>query len=245
MTSRHEELRDLTGAYVLDALDDRERLAFEAHLAECAACQAEVHDLGDTVADIAATYETAAPAGAEERLMRAIASVEPDRPSEPSKADVVPISTLRRLRRTNYVLAAASVVLAMALAGVGLAAYSAQQHLNQDKAAMAVAMQPDAHLMPLPIPSASSAIVVSMGHNSASVLASSMPMPASDHVYQVWSKTADGTMNSAGTFIPSRNGHVATLLTGDIRHTKEFMITVEPAGGSSQPTQPAIATVAV
>jgi anti-sigma-K factor RskA len=245
MTSRHEEMRELSGAYVLDALADDERDAFEDHLADCALCQAEVRDLRETITGVAATYETAAPAGAEARLMRAVAAEKPTPRSPSATSEVVPISKVRRLRRTNYLLAAASVVLAMALAGVGVAAYSAQQHLNQDKAAMAVAMQPDAHLMPLPIPSASSAIVVSMAQNSASVLATSMPMPASDHVYQVWSKTADGTMNSLGMFVPNRNGHVAAMLTGDITATKEFVITVEPAGGSSQPTEPPIATVAV
>src|SRR5262245_47662662 len=38
----HEELREQASAYVLDALDRDDRQRFEAHLAGCAECQAEV-----------------------------------------------------------------------------------------------------------------------------------------------------------------------------------------------------------
>src|SRR5262245_59348817 len=40
--TNHEELREQASAYVLDALDRDERTRFEAHLAGCAECQAEV-----------------------------------------------------------------------------------------------------------------------------------------------------------------------------------------------------------
>jgi anti-sigma factor RsiW len=37
----HEELRGLLGPYVLDAVDDLERAAVEAHLEGCVACRQE------------------------------------------------------------------------------------------------------------------------------------------------------------------------------------------------------------
>jgi anti-sigma-K factor RskA len=40
---------DAVGAYLLDALPDDERLAFEAHLAQCPECQAEVRELAPVV----------------------------------------------------------------------------------------------------------------------------------------------------------------------------------------------------
>ena len=46
MTSpTHDELRELTGAYVLGMLSDAERARFEVHLATCAECGREVRDL--------------------------------------------------------------------------------------------------------------------------------------------------------------------------------------------------------
>ena len=43
-----EELHTLAGLYVVDALDDDERARFDAHLADCAACQEEVAEFQAT-----------------------------------------------------------------------------------------------------------------------------------------------------------------------------------------------------
>ncbi len=45
----HDALRDAAGLYVLGALAGDERRAFDAHLATCAECQAEVRALGGVV----------------------------------------------------------------------------------------------------------------------------------------------------------------------------------------------------
>ena len=41
----HDRWADAAGAYLLGALPDDERAAFEAHLAGCAACREEVDEL--------------------------------------------------------------------------------------------------------------------------------------------------------------------------------------------------------
>jgi anti-sigma factor RsiW len=46
--NEHED----AGAYVLDAMDPRERRAFEAHLAECAACQRDVREFRETLSGL-------------------------------------------------------------------------------------------------------------------------------------------------------------------------------------------------
>ena len=49
----NDQLHDLSAAYALDALDDEERAAFEAHLRDCESCRAEVGSLGNTVESLA------------------------------------------------------------------------------------------------------------------------------------------------------------------------------------------------
>ncbi len=49
-------MHDLTAPYVLDALPDEERTAFEAHLRECPCCRREIGELGGTVARLAAAW---------------------------------------------------------------------------------------------------------------------------------------------------------------------------------------------
>ena len=47
------EIHSLIGPYILDAVDDLERAAFDRHLRECDACRAEVDELTETSARLA------------------------------------------------------------------------------------------------------------------------------------------------------------------------------------------------
>jgi anti-sigma factor RsiW len=59
VTSEPTELHALTGAYVLDAIDDDEREVFGAHLDTCEPCAREVQELQATAAQLgAAAHET-------------------------------------------------------------------------------------------------------------------------------------------------------------------------------------------
>jgi len=98
----HEQLGDQAPAYVLGALTPAERLAFEAHLAECAICAAEVRSLAPVTAGLARLVPEAEPAPeVRQRLLAAIA-----KPSSWS---------------ASWLAAASSVALAVVLGG-----YSAQ-----------------------------------------------------------------------------------------------------------------------
>ncbi len=68
----HDELRELSGGYALGVLDEPDRQAFEAHLATCAACTAEVRDLTEVAATLALDLPQIDPPPAlRERVLRA------------------------------------------------------------------------------------------------------------------------------------------------------------------------------
>jgi anti-sigma factor RsiW len=67
--SDHEQLRDDVGAYLLGALDDHERLAFERHVDECADCRSELEFLRPAVQALPRSVE---PFMAPERLKRSL-----------------------------------------------------------------------------------------------------------------------------------------------------------------------------
>jgi anti-sigma factor RsiW len=73
----NEDIHSLVGAYAVDAVDDSERAGFEAHLATCAECRAEVDSLRGAATSLAAIGDTPAPASLKAALMRDIASVRP------------------------------------------------------------------------------------------------------------------------------------------------------------------------
>ena len=54
-----DDIHGLTGAYAVDAVDDVERARFEAHLADCPQCQAEVTTLRAAASSPAAALRLA------------------------------------------------------------------------------------------------------------------------------------------------------------------------------------------
>src|SRR5688500_178006 len=77
----HEEIRELLGAFALDATSDEERLEIEAHLSSCPRCRAEVADHRETASMLAAVGAPA-PEGVWEGIASALDGPIPiDRPS--------------------------------------------------------------------------------------------------------------------------------------------------------------------
>ena len=102
----NEDLHELTAAYALDALDADERSDYEAHLAECDRCRADLHDLGETVGALALGAVGPAPPDAlRERILVAA--------REEGSSNVVSIGSGRR--RRWYAVGAAAAVAAVGL----------------------------------------------------------------------------------------------------------------------------------
>jgi anti-sigma-K factor RskA len=105
----NEDLHELTAAYALDALDADERSAYEAHLAGCDRCRADLRDLGETVGALGLATEGPAPPDAlRDRILVAA--------REEGPANVVAIGPSRR---RWYAAGAVAAVAAVGLA-VGL-----------------------------------------------------------------------------------------------------------------------------
>lgn len=113
----------------------------------------------------------------------------------------------------------------------GLAAGDAQAMAD----IVAVAAAPDATVLPVDIMGTTSRVLASDEMGKAAFLASDLPTPAKGLCYQVWRVSADGTKESAGTFTPDADGHVAVVLEGSA-DTVGLVITTEPPGGSKAPT---------
>ena len=80
MSAEHDRFRDDSGLYVLGSLNADERRAFEAHLATCEECQAEVRSLSAVVTALPyAAPDVELPASLRDRVLRA-ASATRERP---------------------------------------------------------------------------------------------------------------------------------------------------------------------
>ncbi|MFJ7328953.1 anti-sigma factor domain-containing protein [Streptomyces cyaneofuscatus] len=239
------DLHTLTGAYALHALPDDERREFERHLGDCEACTQEVRELSATAARLGLAVAERPPRELRERVLREITTVRQEVPSHGRRGRAV--STGRTGRWSSYALAAC-IAAAAAFGGVAVwqnqEAQDARQEANQatqrSEQLAQVLSAPDAKTSSSDLGGGARAtVVVSQGQNRAVILASGMERPPSGKVYQLWFND-EGTMRSAGLMDPSASDD-AVLLDGPVDQASGMGITVEPAGGSAEPTSDPVA----
>ena len=224
------DLHQLTGAYVLDSLDDLERQAFERHLDSCEACRAEVHELSETVAALGAAEATDPPAHLRSEVLAQVARTPQVAPH--------PAPARRPGTRPWWSVAA---VAAVAVGAFVLGSFVTQQRSQPAPVAQApidtIVTAPDARLSRMALPGdARSTVVVSPQQDRAAVFVAGLPTPRTDRVYQLWRVGSDDRATSAGVFRTDQRGAAQVIIEGDFSGTAAVAITEEPDGGSPQPT---------
>ncbi|MET3960635.1 anti-sigma-K factor RskA [Marmoricola sp. OAE513] len=233
------EIHALSGAYAVDALDDLERARFEAHLAECAECQAEVASLQATATLFSDLTEVAPPKSVRDQLMTEIKTV---RPLPPTVARIEAKIQARRPRRWSSFVAAAAV---LGVLGGGVAVWQDQrndveapQYANAEVDRVLKAEDVQHFSAQLP-GGASVTVSVSDSARHAVIVTRKMPAAPDDRVYQLWFQRGD-TMVSAGLMKGD-----TTVLKGDPSGASGVGVTVEQRGGSptGEPTTAPVALV--
>jgi anti-sigma-K factor RskA len=214
-------IHELAAAHALDALDPDERRAFEEHLASCEQCRAEVAELQEAAAALAyATPAVDPPPRLRERLL--------ERAREEGGV-VVPF----RRRRIERVLAYAAIPAAAAAVGLGIWAGVLHGRLaDERKAASSVqAVLSDPRATRVPLAGGAGELVVDSDRNGVLVVRR-LPPPPESKTYEAW-VIADGKAAPAGLF---RDREVVAL-SRPVPDNAVVAVTVEPRGGSKQPTQ--------
>jgi anti-sigma-K factor RskA len=236
MNMPDNDVHALSGAYALDALDDLERAAFERHLAGCADCRREVSSLREAASLLAETSAVEPPAELRQRVLAGIGTVRPLPPQAPAAA---PQRPPRRHRRLNVLLAAAAAIVAVA---AGAVVWQQPWETSQapPSAEQAVLQAADARKSSLDLENGGSATVVhSDTLGKAVIVTHQMPPPPAGKVYQLWLAQPDDGMVPAGLMPPTPDQTL--LLEGDAATATAAGITVEPEGGSQEPTTKPIA----
>jgi anti-sigma-K factor RskA len=246
-----ESLHALSGAYVVDALDDDERAAFERHLPGCVDCQREVASLREATALLADDAAIAPPLALRDSVLAGIKTIRPLPPEKsgqpaadreetsPAIAKVLPLRPRRR-RIATMVAAAAAVV-----AIVGGAVYQPWQDENPPgqtvTATDRVMNAADVQKVSTSFKDGSSATVYrSRSEGRAVLLTQDMAAPPAGKAYEAWLQDEAGEMRPAG-LMKGPNGNHKLLLEGDAAKATGVGITVEPDSGSKQPTTAPIA----
>ncbi|MGN9795992.1 anti-sigma factor [Streptomyces sp. OZ13] len=234
------------GAYALHALPLAEEAAFENHLAGCASCRREADELTPTAALLAAAESLAPPADLRRRVLAEIASVRQDRPSPGAR------QRPRRPQRGLRLAMAACLAAAVGLGGVAAWQHSGADsarlrlaEVRSDTAALAdVIAARDATISTEGLPDgATASVITSRSQGRAAFIASGLPSLAEDQVYELW--YAEGEQYRPAGLLPGSGGRQARVLDGPLKEATAVCITVEPVGGSLQPTTDPLAYIHV
>lgn len=225
------DLHALTGAYAVDALDGEERLAFKAHLRECAACQEEVSGLAATTARLADAASLPPPPALRARVLAEAAGTRQLPP-------LTSVSELSERRARRWYTQPASVAAAVLLVvSVGLGAWAVDERSRAEaeerRARLVTAVATDPDRVELTVPATTGGSVTVLAADDAAVVRTQdLPDLPDGQAYQLWKIRGDRPQ-SVGVL--GRGGALAALVT-DMAPTDSLGLTVEPEGGSELPT---------
>jgi anti-sigma-K factor RskA len=242
------DVHTLSGAYALDALSPEEAAEFRRHLEGCQACRDEVRELQRAAARMGGAEASAPPAHLKARILAA-AERTPQQPPRPAPApdetaDGIPDELAARRtgsarRRWPALLAGAAAALVVVMGGiVGL------QAMQEDEPTLAPAVSQvfgadDARTATVGTENGGKLTVgVSPSRNEMAVDTRDLPELDDEHVYQLWAVHGDEVI-SVGILQDLGDGASMGMPEEDT----EVAVTVEPEGGSDQPTSDPIVQV--
>jgi hypothetical protein len=252
------DVHGLSGAYVLDAVDDVERAAFVRHMTACADCATEVAQLRGVVQRLDAATEEPPPPGLRARVLAEVSrtpqlTAARPRPTAAAATPIAPAAPItpatageRRWRRAAVAAIAAGVV---AVAGTW-AAMDSRLHREQGQVQTlrserdriyAVMNAKDVLMRGADLPGGGRmAAAVSASQREGVAMLAGLPAAPAGEVYQMWVITGTKA-TSAVVLQPGVSG--GTMLFAWVPGSDQFGITIEPAGGSAAPTMNPIATI--
>lgn len=228
----HDELLDNVAAYALGSLSPAEAAEVAEHLQTCDECRAEYQFMRPAVTALAYSAEACTDASTGGAVASPLLK---RRVMQSVRGEAGP----RRGPRVwpAYLLAAACLAIAL-ITGLGLIALNAR--LAAQEQTIADLTAPDARRVAF-----AGGEVLTRGDHLYLTMRD-LPVPPPGHVYQAWTlaKGAKAVAPST-TFLPGNGGATVVRLPESATALAAVAVSVEPAGGSKQPTTKPIALVRI
>jgi anti-sigma-K factor RskA len=250
--------------YALGAFEADENRAIESHLAACADCARKLAEAQGRIAALGLSAPLVPPSPqVRERLLRQLREATPAYPEKPA----VGVSNGPRdperpaafaVRAWTWLLAPAVAALAVTtiflwiengrlarqMADLRTLAQQQQKQLDETRNVAHLFESRDTVTVPLEsMPGLPRGAVRVLYNSQMGMLMYDgwIDPPPSDKSYQLWVVPADGAPISVGVFNPATGdrAHWMTKVPAGVA-AKAFAVTLEPAGGTSQPTGPKV-----
>ncbi len=243
----HQEMLDSVAVYALGTLPPQEATAVREHLAACADCRREYSELAPAAAAVGYAAEAC-----EDPRTGTIAPPSPllkKRIMQQVRPNVGEMRAVRPIVWPAYAVAAACLAVALITSifntSLSEELHSAQttvSQLNGNKTQLVRELALQRLEMADLIAPDSQRYAVANGevlkHGSRLYIAmDALPPPPRGKVYQAWTLRAGATLMSPSvTFVPNSGGVAVVPVPGNAANVAAVAVTVEPEGGSKQPT---------
>ncbi|MDN3022091.1 anti-sigma factor [Streptomyces sp. S.PB5] len=268
---RREGPHSLAAPYALDALEPAERARFEKHLKTCPVCAAEVRALTEDAVRLAWSTAAPAPAAMRDRVLAAVRTTAQEQPARQVRAGgpshafgsggepqlpphvwgtQAPPARSRapRERRPLFVpFATATAAAALVVASLfAVQANDTRDQLNAEKARASEI----AHVLAAPDARASTGkdaqgrsigVIASASEGRAVVTLSGYDDIPDGRVNQLWLMRPGAEPRSLGLF----DADTPLVTSGLEKSATSLAVTVEPDGGSAQPTSQPVVQLAL
>jgi anti-sigma-K factor RskA len=225
----------LAAAYALDALDDDERAIFEQHLIGCEACADDVREMTATTARFALAETLVPPATLRPHVLELARQTTQATP-ESRFVPLRPTAARNPVNRWLAGVAAAAVLVAGAL---GVTAYQGSQRASELQATASqletILSDPNTERVTTSVVGGGTGTFILSRESQQGVLVTAgIPSVSNDETYQLWAIN-DAGAQSIGLYDASSSGD-GTAVVDFPDSATTFGMTVEPSGGSTQPT---------
>lgn len=239
MQDQHSLLRENIPAYALGTLDADETAALEAHLQTCEACRTELADYRAISENLLMATPPRPPSAVlRKRLQSRLPSAQkPARPRFSWSFGQLAMGGALALLLIMSVFSFAQ------MRAIQNQQTSMLQQLKSNQFALSMLAYPGTRSLPIVAADFSGSVLIDNDHNTAAVITWRLPQLPSDQTYQIWLIEPNGQRVSAGVFRPQANSTYTTQPVFSKEPLNDFVgigVTVEPAGGSDQPTGPRV-----
>ncbi|NLE82426.1 MAG: anti-sigma factor [Rhodococcus sp.] len=250
MNEHSSELLDLAPAYALDAVDDADRREIDnavetAHPEIRADFSSAVREAQETMAAYSATTATRPPARLLDRILKSISETDATPTPRLESLETSEPTDLDRARaRRNRILVAVGAAAAVVVIAVGGTAITQQfQSTPSEPMTAQIMAADDVRTTTAEIGTGGSAtFVYSQEMNAGMLVMNDVAPPESDSVYQMWLLGA-GDPESVGIMGQDDVGPSTTAVIENLDQATTLGFTLEPAGGSPQPTSDPFAAI--
>ena len=241
-----EHVYDLLPGYSLGILEEAEMLAVSQHLSQCSTCRKELETWSETTRLLDMVVSQAVPEqDLKAKVLIRVNSTSVQNTSSQHKAASLPaelphmglLDSIRSIFSKPARLAFGALVLLL-IPLLGISNYLLWQRVNDLQARLPAGNMQIVRLEgSTNAPQAVGYVMVFKDQNYGSLALTRAPLLDTDHQYQIW-LIRDGKRTSGGVFSVNEDGYGNLEVSADrpLDSFQSFGITIEPRGGSSQPT---------